>query len=108
MSDEQIPQPEPTEPAAESPAATTAMRGRTRRWLAGATLVTVGLVAGSGATYAFTATNSDGGGTGAMAGYGAPAGGRGGGPMGAPPGGTDGTQSGTDGTQGSTTDTQPS
>jgi len=44
---------------------------RTRRWLAGATLVTVGLVAGSSATYAFTTTANDVN-PGVPAGFGAP------------------------------------
>ena len=57
MSDEQAPQPDPTAPTTTS--APAAASGRTRRWLAGATLVTVGLVAGR-ASYAFTSTHSDG------------------------------------------------
>lgn len=73
--------------------------GRGRRWLAGAMLVTVGLVAGSGATYAFT-NDPTGTGTGTgtggqnMRGYGFPGGGMDGG-MGVPPGApgqTGGTQ----------------
>src|SRR4051812_47879501 len=55
---------------------------RARRWLAGAMLVTVGLVAGSGATYAFTSSPTS---TtpGTTVGYGH--GGFGGGPLGALP-----------------------
>src|SRR3954447_10640954 len=61
--------------------------GRARRWLAGAMLVTVGLVAGSGATYAFTSSPTNGT-PGTTAGYGR--GGFGGGPRGGlPPGGLD-------------------
>lgn len=65
MSHEQNPYPVPTQPAsagavsvaapetaAETPAPAP---GKAKRWLAGAMLVTVGLVAGSGATYAVTA-----------------------------------------------------
>jgi hypothetical protein len=117
MTDEQSPYPVPTQPApatavpvtepgataaATAPAAGT---GKAKRWLAGAMLVTVGLVTGGGATYALTSTpTSEVPGT--MSGYG--------GPMGGPPGGfgqSDGTapdqQQGTttDGT--STTDGQP-
>ena len=71
--------------------------GRARRWLVGATLVTVGLVAGSGATYAVTAPGNSGL-PDAVAGYTAPAGNpRGGGPLGTPP------QSGGSTTDGETT-----
>ncbi|GAA1852165.1 hypothetical protein ACFFOM_11550 [Microlunatus capsulatus] len=44
--------PAPAAAAAAEP--TTTPPGRARRWLAGTVLVTVGLVAGAGATYAFT------------------------------------------------------
>jgi hypothetical protein len=59
--------------------------GKARHWLAGAMLVTVGLVAGSGATYAFTSTPTSNV-PGTTSGYGR--GGFGGGPAGDPlPGG---------------------
>lgn len=66
MTEHQHPQPVPTAvtappPDLPAPTAATPARagtspgdGRARRWLAGAVLVTVGLVAGGGATYAFT------------------------------------------------------
>ena len=65
---------------------------RTRRWLAGATLVTVGLVAGGSATYAFTTTMNDVN-PGGPAGFGAPP--VGGGELGTLP---EGPRSGGDGT----------
>ena len=84
MTEHPSPYPVPTQPAPASapPAATdatgTTATGRTRRWLAGAMLVTVGLVAGGGTTYAFTSNpTSDLPGT--VSGYG-----RGAGPMGNP------------------------
>lgn len=85
MTDEQTPEPEAT-PTAEREKSPTAWRAR--RWLVGATLVTVGLAAGGGATYAFTATNNDGARNGtSVLGYGPPAGAPSGRPAGAPPGG---------------------
>jgi hypothetical protein len=48
------PHPTPSAPQATTEAAEEATSGKARRWLAGAMLVTVGLVAGSGTTYAFT------------------------------------------------------
>ena len=67
MDDDQSEQPDQTGPTAEVPTpGTTPSHWRSRRWLAGATLVTVGLAAGGGVTYAFTATNNDGAGTGSL------------------------------------------
>ncbi|WP_375426607.1 hypothetical protein [uncultured Friedmanniella sp.] len=69
MTDNQAPQPEQGAPGAQSATEPekTPTHWRTRRWLAGATLVTVGLAAGGGVTYAFTATNNDGAGNGTSA-----------------------------------------
>jgi hypothetical protein len=108
MTEEQHPDPVLTQPTTPDPEAATpptipAATGepaKARRWLAGAMLVTVGLVAGSGGTYAFTSepdsTRTGTGGQG-LRGDGFPGGGMGGG---TPPGATD--DSGT-----STTDDQP-
>ena len=85
MTEQQTPYPFQDPRTAERPLPTTTETveptpGKTRRWLAGAMLVTVGLVAGSGATYAFTSNpTSDVPGT--TSGYG------GGGFGGPPPGG---------------------
>ena len=87
MTEQPSPYPVPTQPAPSSapPAAPAAVAttetpapGRTKRWLAGAMLVTVGLVAGSGTTYAFT-SNPTSELPGSVSGYG-----RGAGPLGAP------------------------
>ncbi|SDR74139.1 hypothetical protein SAMN04488543_0284 [Friedmanniella luteola] len=108
MTEQQSPHPVPTQPTTQpvrpaGAAAATEDRAtppgggtKARRWLAGAMLVTVGLVAGSGATYAFTsdpATTGTGQNQGrGMRGYGFP----GGGPMGTAPGsGDQGTVPGT-------------
>ncbi len=62
-------QSEPDGATPAPPPMTTLPAERTRRWLAGAMLVTVGLVAGSGATYAFTSSPT-GDAPGAVSGYG--------------------------------------
>ncbi len=91
MTDEHTPIPDETSPTPDAGAATKSPTAwRSRRWLAGATLVTLGLAAGGGATYAFTATNNDGSRIRTSAGYGAPTGGPDGLPTGAPPGGSAG------------------
>ena len=69
----------PTTLTEDEPTDATASSSRAKRWLAGAMLVTVGLVAGGGTTYAFTA-NPTGDVPSTVAGYGR------GGPGGAPPG----------------------
>jgi len=90
MTEQQTPYPSEDQPAAASTVLGTTETseaptpGKARRWLAGAMLVTVGLVAGSGTTYAFT-SNPTSNAPGTTSGYGR--GGFGGGPMGGPPGG---------------------
>jgi hypothetical protein len=84
MTEQQPPYPaedQPTAPVAGTAVAEEPTSSNARRWLAGAMLVTVGLVAGSGATYAFT-SNPTSSVPGTTSGYG-----RGGFAGGPPPGG---------------------
>jgi hypothetical protein len=84
--------PTPSAPQATTGAAEEPTSGKARRWLAGAMLVTVGLVAGSGTTYAFT-SNPTSNAPGTTSGYGR--GGFGGGQLGGPPPGGFGQSNGT-------------
>jgi hypothetical protein len=98
MTEQQTPCPSEDQHAAAPPLPATTgptvepTSGKARRWLAGAMLVTVGLVAGSGATYAFT-SNPTSNVPGTTSGYGR--GGFGGGPAGGPPPGGFGQSNGT-------------
>jgi hypothetical protein len=98
MTEQQTPYPSEEQHAAAPPLPATTgttvepTSGKARRWLAGAMLVTVGLVAGSGATYAFTSTPTSNV-PGTTSGYGR--GGFGGGPAGDPPPGGFGQSNGT-------------
>jgi hypothetical protein len=95
--DDGHPTPTPPAPQPATPTAADASvnhPGKTRTWLVGAVLVTAGVVAGSGATYALTAQATPAQGQfsnsgGVKGGYGRTGGGPGGGP-GGPPGSANG------------------